>query len=337
MERAKIELIYDELKNYIISSSRIPPYVTIVGEEIKSGNKKTSAFTIASENDFDEFIKILNGFSLNINGYIQGSLNIAELKGDDKDSGFFYKKVDEFDLETLIQLTNSSLIDPDIKVVDFLKPSRFKHVFLVIELNLDEASSKKLVLFKGISQNYYTAKNKFTLSPYNENHSLKVKYLDNKKDIIFDDNFEIAAYLDDMNASFIFVQNRRKFEDLFGYHEKYEDAYSMLSSKLDFIEWGKTEPTLYIKRYCYSISNYERVEECIEFMLQDLRSKEDNEIKMAFTSKKIEYNVKTDGQVHIIPENPTQLKALLYIINDGVAKTCLLGRNVMGTKFEELL
>jgi hypothetical protein len=336
VERTKIEKIADGLYNYIISPSRVEPFILIVGEEVKSRRRKSVDFTIGNKTNLDEFTKILNGYLVNIKKYIKGSISIKELENDNDDSGFFYKEIDEFDLKALEQFTSISLIDNSINLVNFLIPNKYKHVFLLVELNLDETGSKRIILFKGVSQTYYTAKNKFTVSPFNDEHLLEVKYIDNKKSFIFDDNFEIAAFLDDTNGSFLFVQNRRKFEDLFGYHEKYESAYSMLSSKLDFIDWNKAEPTLNIKRYCYSIVNYDRFEECIDNLINDLLSTENNEIKMAFNLKKIRYDVKPDGKVHIAPENSKQLNSLLHIMNDGVAKTCLLGRNVLGTKFEEL-
>jgi NADH:ubiquinone oxidoreductase subunit F (NADH-binding) len=62
---------------------------------------------------------------------------------------------------------------------------------------------------------------------------------------------------------------------------------------------------------------------------------EDNGIKQAFTSKSIKYESKK-GNIYILPQNTKELKSLLKIIKDGVAKTYLLGRNVLGSDFEEL-
>jgi hypothetical protein len=63
---------------------------------------------------------------------------------------------------------------------------------------------------------------------------------------------------------------------------------------------------------------------------------EDNGIKQAFSAKNINYIVNKNGSLQIIPQSTKELRAILKIIKDGVAKTYLLERNVLGADFEEL-
>ena len=43
-----------------------------------------------------------------------------------------------------------------------------------------------------------------------------------------------------------------------------------------------------------------------------------------------------NGNIEIDPQGPQQLRALLKIIKDGTAKTCLLDREGISSDFEEL-
>ena len=106
--------------------------------------------------------------------------------------------------------------------------------------------------------------------------------------------------------------------------------------KMDFIEWSSVESSLSLKRLCYNIANFDSLETCIENLRINLTAHENNDIKRAFSSKKIKYEIDEKGNLKIIPENKQQLKSLLKIIKDNLAKTCLLGRNVLGANFEEL-
>ncbi len=152
--------------------------------------------------------------------------------------------------------------------------------------------------------------------------------------MLLDENFEIAAFIDN-SQSFFFITNRKKFEDLYEYHAKYESAYDVLKKGLDFIDWSNAAATIPVLRSCYSIANFVRLEECISKLKTELASTDNNVIKKALKAKGIRY-INKNGNIKIVPQNTSQLKALLKIITDGAAKTCLLNRDVIGTDFEEL-
>jgi hypothetical protein len=62
----------------------------------------------------------------------------------------------------------------------------------------------------------------------------------------------------------------------------------------------------------------------------------DNPIKYALRTKEIKYGFSKDGELHIIPTSTNQFKSLLKIIDDGVMRTYLLGRDGITEEFEEL-
>lgn len=104
---------------------------------------------------------------------------------------------------------------------------------------------------------------------------------------------------------------------------------------MDFIDWNNAKATAAVQRNCYNIAHFCLLNECILKLKTELSSANDNSIKKALKSKEIAYTVE-NGNIKIIPKGPQQLKTLLKIIKDGVAKTCLLNRDVIGSEFEEL-
>ena len=336
MHTDELKMLLQELSNYIISDSKINPYICLYGEENNPQNsKKLINYAISSEDSFDELTKILNGFKERINKYIHSGNAVNDLKHDSDDK-LTYHKMDEKDFEITHAIMNAN--DSNIKFADFLKPGKLKNTFLIIELDLDEVGRKKLLLCRSISQNYYSAKNhKFSLTiSYNKNP--KITFIDKKKDLLISDNFDIVAFIDDENhdSSFIVIQNIKKFEDLYRYHERYDDAYNKLSETLDFVKWNNITPSLSLKRKCYEIANFNDFEECVEQLKTDLLSKENNDIKRAFSSKGLEYFTGEKGELIIVPVSKTDIKSLLMIIKDGVAKTALLHRSVLGSNYEVL-
>src|SRR5665648_1013259 len=94
-------------------------------------------------------------------------------------------------------------------------------------------------------------KNRFTISPYSERQ--KIKFIDNKKELLLDEKFEITAFINNSQC-FFFITDRKKFEDLYGYHEIYKNAYDNLAESLDFIDWSNAQPTISLIRNCYTIA-----------------------------------------------------------------------------------
>lgn len=334
MPKDKIGQIIEKLDSYIISHSKIEPFVFIFGEEENAESTKMfQDLSISSMQSLGELTKVLTSFSKTTKRFLNGELSVKDLDDGIDHSGIFYKKMDQNDFDR-----TKYLIDPiyqKTQFSDFLKPSKSKNVFLGIEINLDNPSNDKIVLLKSISQNYYAKKSKYSItSLFNENP--KITFINNEEDLLFDSNFEIVGNISDLDNSFFFIQNIKKFEDLFKYHEKYEESFSSLSQRLNFIDWSNAEATMQVKRSCYDIANFDRLDECIAQLTKDLTSKDENEIKQALCSKGITYDVDKGGNVKVIPKNTKELRAILKIISDGVAKTCLLGRNVLGTNFEEL-
>ena len=330
MPRENIRRIVEELDNYIISDERIEPFVFLYGKEKREdGIWKIKDLSISSPENLRELIKIIRSYCKNLDKYIEGEFDFKSLDDNDE-SGLFYKVMDEDDFyKTTRMLTTDNETDD---FTDFLKPNKFKNVFFIVEINLNESGDKKIILLKSVGQTFYAKKNRFSISLFSQRQ--KIKFIDNKKDLLLDENFEVAAFIDN-SQSFFFIVNKKKFEDLYEYHERYENAYDALTESLDFIDWSNATATTSVIRNCYTIANFVRLDECVSKLKTELTSTDDNAVKMALKSKGIEYIVES-GNLEILPQNTSQLKALLKIVTDGVAKTCLLNRDVIGSDFEEL-
>jgi len=329
LPKENIKKIVEALENYIISNNRIEPFVFLYGEEKNEGNiAKIKDLSISSPESQKELIKIIQVYCNKVNAYIEGENNFQNLN-DNSDSGLFFKIMDQNDLNKTKRLLTT--VDTAEDFTDFLK-SKFKNSFFITEINLDQSDDKKIILLKSVGQTFYAKKNRFTISPYSERQ--KIKFIDNKKELLLDEKFEITAFINNSQC-FFFITDRKKFEDLYGYHEIYKNAYDNLAESLDFIDWSNAQPTISLIRNCYTIANFVRLDECVSKLKAELTSINDNSIKIALKSKGIEYMVE-DGNVQLFPQNTPELKALLKIIKDGVAKTCLLDRNVLGSDFEEL-
>lgn len=184
-----------------------------------------------------------------------------------------------------------------------------------------------------------------TIKVYTEKHFLSISLNDKKTkvDLTIDDGrtneFTARTENGELNIyphSFFFITDSKKFEDLYEYLELYKNAYDVLKKGMDFIDWSNAKATAAVQRNCYNIANFVRLKDCVLKLKTELTSANDNPIKKALKLKKIAYNVE-NGNIKIIPEGPLQLRALLKIIKDGVAKTCLLDRDVIGSDFEELI
>ncbi|MFZ3383907.1 MAG: hypothetical protein WA144_08280 [Candidatus Methanoperedens sp.] len=416
MSREDIGILEKELYHYIISSGNIEPFVSLYGREKKGGIWKIKNLSISSEDSQSELIKILTSYRGMIFNYIGGGSDFKDLNNGD-DGGLFYKIMDETDLNKTNRISEAVETDG---IIDFLNTNKFENVFFIIEINLNDSGDKKIILLKSVSQTYYVKKNHFIFNLFDERQ--KIKFLNNKEYLLLDENFEIAAFVDNSclfswnkilgndsfrlieflkqnfgidwigtakiekidagktikvsnekkflsislndkktkinlkiddgrtdefivrakngelfiySHSFFFITNKKKFEDLYEYHERYEKAYEGLKKELDFIDWSNAKATTPVLRSCYSIANFLRLNECVSKLKTELTSADNNTIKKALKAKKIEYNFK-NGKIEIFPQGPQQLKDLLKIITDGVAKTYLLDRDVIGSDFEEL-
>ncbi len=183
-----------------------------------------------------------------------------------------------------------------------------------------------------------------TIRVCNEKNLLSISLNDKKTKVSLKiddcraDEFIVRFENDELNVyshSFFFITGIKRFEDLYEYHTKYKNAYGVLRKNLNFIDWSDAKATIAVLRNCYSIANFVRLDECISKLKTALTSTEDNTIKKALRTKKISCNIE-NGNIKITPQGPQQLKALLKIIKDGAAKTCLLDRDVIGSDFEEL-
>ncbi|MDO8725050.1 MAG: hypothetical protein Q7J35_03160 [Candidatus Methanoperedens sp.] len=420
MSKENIRKLTKELYHYIISNNRIEPFVFLYGQENKKGGIwKIKNLSISSDDSQLELIKIMRSYREKINNYIDDEFDFHDINNGNGGS-LFYKIMDKDDLNKTKRISTDNIETDDI--TDFLKTNKFKNVFFIIEINLNESGNKKIILLKSVSQNYYAKKNRFTISLFDKRQ--RIKFLENKKDLLLDENFEIAAFIDNSQSvlfnwneipgndsgilidfleqnysvdsaktakiekidngntiriyveknilslslnnektkvnlkidnsltdefiakmengklniysqSFFFITDREKFEDLYEYHEIYEKAYDVLAKNLDFIDWRNAKVTIPVLRSCYSIANFVRLNDCILKLKTELTSTDNNTIKKALKAKGIEYIVENEN-LEIIPQNTSKLKSLLKIITDGVAKTCLLDRDVIGSDFEEL-
>jgi len=180
----------------------------------------------------------------------------------------------------------------------------------------------------------YTEKNFLSISLNDKKTKVNLKIDDGRTN-----EFNARTENGELNIyphSFFFITNSKKFEDLYEYLESYKNAYDVLKKGLDFIDWSNAKATAAVQRNCYNIANFVRLKECVSKLKTELTSADDNTIKRALKAKKIAYNVE-NGNIEIIPQGPQQLRALLKIIKDGTAKTCLLDREGISSDFEELI
>ena len=137
-----------ELHSYIISNRKIEPLVFLYG--IEKGISKIKELGISTNDSQSELLKILESYREDINGYILGEFDYQEFKDED-DNGPFYKIMDKEDLDKTNKIL-STRTEAD-NIIDFLKP-KFKNVFFIIEINLNESGSKKIILLKSKSKNF---------------------------------------------------------------------------------------------------------------------------------------------------------------------------------------
>lgn len=341
MGKEKILKIVDGIEKYNSFKNQISPYIAIYGEDKKSKKKSTKPLSFSSSKSKDEFTKVLNSFSERMKKNSYNDIILKDLKTDNDGNDFIYKEIDEYDQEIINEFTKT--LDTKTKLTEFLDSTKFENVFFLAEIYLDESAKKKILLLRSVSSNYAGKNNKFISKFTTEifTDTVNINFVNIKKEIILDTNFEIAALINTSDDgklidSFLFIQNRLKFENLFKYHERYETSYSILTEKIDFIKWNLVEPSLSLKRLSYSIADFDDLEESIKSLRINLKSHEMNDVKRAFSSKKINYEIDEKGNLNIMPENKSQLRSLLKIIKDELAKTCLLGRSILGSNFEEL-
>lgn len=340
MERSKIQKLADELSNYVISSTnRIQPYMTIYGENKKTGEKVAKSLTLGKDKSMDELTRILNSYLDNLKKYIRKEISVKEFANDGADHRFLYKIIDESDWDVTNQLFNLfKKKDGSTHLSELLNKKKYINVYFIVELNLDQSGNKKILLFKSISQNYVGKKNRFYVSLFSE--KLQLKFIDNKRDLVLDDNFEIAALIDtsekdEKPISFFFIQKRDKFEDLYGYTEKYRQSFNEVRKKLNFIDWDTVKQTDKVEKNCYSVSIFDKLDECMDILITDLKSNESNEIKEVFSSKKINYEI-DKNKLRIYPSGNRDLNVVLKMLRDELATTYMLKRKVLGSDFEEL-
>ncbi len=334
MTKEKIVNICNSLDGYL-SSKHIPPGILLIGKKKKESEKSDLDFKVSSvsftKDDAQKLNQILNEFSKTVRGFIEGEYDFHEFNGA-QNSSLLYKPMKKAEAEYL----NSGIlkVDNSADISDYLK-TRLRS-YLVIYLTLNAEGTKKLLLFKKITSSYYNVKQSFVFNPFESNKHITL--LDSKKDILLDRNFEVTAFIDETSkdGSFFFITDRDEFEDLFNYHQRYEEAYEALSKTCPFIDWSMCKKTTPLLRKCFCLASHPRVGECIDRFKGELANKTENPITYALKTKEIKYGFTKDGELHINPTSTTQLKTLLKIIDDGVIKTYLLGREGITEEFEEL-
>jgi len=332
MSKEKVGTIGSELEGYINSQERVEPLPYLYGELTLDSDllKMVKDLSISSRNGLEELNKIISRFAQKVENYVEGEQEFKDIENDNGNNGVFFKIANN---EDLTKLNNLSVNDGEnVDYYDYLK-GKYKNNFFVVEINLDDSGNKKIILFRALTPTFYAKKSKFIISPFSSRR--KIDFVDNKKTLILDENFDIAAFINSQGESFFFITNRKRFEDLFDYREKYDDAYTTLTTNLNFVQWSEEEPSLHTKRTCYSIANFSRLDECVTLVKERLSSNEDNSTKKALKSKGINFSV-DNGELMVFPQGTRETLALLKIMKDGVAKTDLLRRNVLGGDFEEL-
>ena len=334
MTRDKIKKITEELDNYFTTTVKVEPLIYLYGEEGEGEDYavKIKPLSIQDQKSVPNLLKVMQEYSARIKRFIEGGDSLKDLEKDDDSKAFFYKQMDLHDSKLTKDL--SSNVNDSLNFSDFIKPNKYKNAFFVIEISLDQSRNKKIILLKSVIPTYYAKKSKCLISPFDDTQ--KVRFLNKEKEIIFDSDFDISAFVD-TTGSFFFITDRKKFEDLYKYHDKYESAYEELSKKIDFIDWNTPAITLTTKRSCYSIvSGFgDKLVECVKKVKYNLKSADSNDIKKALNGRNIRYVVNVDD-VRILPQTTSDLRYVLKIIKDGIATTHLLERTVIGSDFEEI-
>lgn len=334
MSREKIQQICENLDRYHNPSntgSRVEPLLFLHGKERTEGEElRIRDITLTNDSDLTEVLNIISKFSNALRGFVDNEHHeFDNFLDSDRLSGTFYHPMTSDEMTYLLSFDTS--IDTNVEFGDFLK-NKLKNKFWILNINLNESGTERILLMKSIKNQYYVKK-KFIFNPFNRRK--KVRVIDNKKDFILDENFEICAYIDESNIenSFFFITDKKKFEDLFGYHRRYEEAYNDISSRLNFIDWSNTESTLAIQRKCYRLNNFSQLNECISKIQADLQAEGENASKRAFRAKRIVFSQEGDN-IRITPSDTRRLRSLLKILTDGIAKTHLLGREGIAGDFE---
>lgn len=335
MSVEKVQALSQEILNYLESRNAVQPSVYLFGRKKTDTSKESQVkhLSITDDNDLVRLKKILKRIAMDINRSIEDEISIGTIEETYKREFLFARmRLADYDIVQTFYNAESNL-----PVNEFMMRSKLINTFFVIEIKLNESGSKKIIILKKIVGKYKVNNSKWAmLATIFDNKTLKVNIIDDNHDMIFDENFDIIAYVDTSSSnppfnsdeSFFFIMNRDNFENLFNYHDLYLSTYNEVVEKLSCVAWNPDIKSNAFYRDCYRLSQYPQADEAIEQFIKHLSSPRSNITKKALEKNAIQFEG-TDGDLRVSPTTVKQHRELLKILRNGLAKTVLVKNDVI--------
>lgn len=199
----------------------------------------------------------------------------------------------------------------------FLKKG-YKYRFFCIEIPLSRTES--IHLFQKVTTGYDTT-NKIHIPLFERRNRIHIS--DHTTGFTIQEKFDFATFFErtNVNNCYTIVKRRKPFEQLFGYIERYQEAFESVSKfpYINFTLLGNGSEDLW--RKCHSLLHFPDLNHCIAEFTKELRSGEQTLSKRALDSKQISYIINREGIPVVTPQNLRQSKHVIRILKDGIAET----------------
>ena len=321
--------VLSELGTYLGDPNAVDPLIYAYGINKNSNSPQRKDIVIP---ETEELKKLLQSYKDLLQRQISGDASFENFETLEDYNSPCVKFVTEEDKAKTIAFREA----PNERVVieDFIR-RKYEHPILIVELEL---GGGRLFLFKSIPQTYFLRpKLSVSFKNYREDHPQKAKYIDNKEQIILDERFEMAVLLfeDNEESDVAFIWRKIRFEELYQYHEVYDQSYQQIKTTIPEVEWATIEVSDQIKRQCFHLEHFGELRDCITEIKRELLSPEENQIKKSFEKREISFE-EIDGNFKINPTGKAQLKFVLKALRDQVAETCILKKGVLVSQSEEI-
>lgn len=306
---AEISAILDDYTN---QDRRLPIFTFLMGK------KKEEFYKIDVSNNQTEtrknLMQIFSGFHSKIN-YDYNHKDVARWGEVGFKGSLFFKELTSDEIRFFF--TNDYFKEG--RKDDFIK-KRYKPRLFSLELRLTNDGNSRLMFIQNVIKGY-NADFTWHLNIFDDR--LPIQILDNSKGFTLQNDYSMVLYVDDLRngSGFIIIKDKKPFENLFKYYGLYESCYVQVC-QLECVDFSRIEPSVDLKRRSFQLVNNRRFDRLYSRFVEELNSPHANEIKHALDSKGIDFQPTASGY-KVIPNDITQAKTCLRMLNDGVVRTIL--------------
>lgn len=319
-----VELMIEFLETYFgrIDRTNLIPYIMAKQGPyyFKSGLNPT--------NEGREIIESLVTDYFNYLRECQMSLDVLDWDEEGTEECIFYKP---FLAEENLYFESGRAYDP-IDNTRFLKRG-YEQRFFCVDVPLSRIQS--IHLFQKVTTGYETT-NRIHIPLFERRN--RVHIADHKRGFTIKNRFDFSSFYDNTNVDncFSIVSSRKPFERLFGYIERYKEAFESVSrfEYIDFSFLGEGSEDLW--RKCHSLLRFPDLDRCIEAFTAELRSGEQTLSKQALEMYDIEYVMTREGIPVVKPLNLRQSKHVIRILTDGIAETYYCKTHIIAKSYARI-